>query len=728
MAGFSGAEQYHDQLEDLLSYPENEQIPTHSSYPDYGAYPDPDEEPRFPYFHGHRGFRDTFSHPAGRDVQRPGPTSHPDHWPDQEWHFKTDPENPYNEPYLPHAINPELLNLVPAQNETYSRGYAGDNLLLHGESSTHLGPRTNPPTAQQNLEVKPEPAFQLYDSHQHGTYAAGLSPLDPTWFDWHNVDTSIHGSQRQRVQHHHVFDSSQPLASESNYQTHSLTAASPHPSAKPIQDSVSPYLTISRHATHEIPKRLHASSAGRPADTSSSSVLNVASDSPRPPRSFATDILQRPSSSSPSRARVIEPSDADTRNTRRPAVKLDSTEKGKTVHRPAHGKRKRLSVLEVDPGDLYKERIPKPQPWGDFTYTDNGQIVQYPLTCADIREYVHKKRPTIWVQNHPAQCGERMTVYTGKCKWDNCPAGRRGTILAGWHRVAFDENEKLTTGGRMDPFNVAMVMHLWCFEQCFDPMEFYDNGSLKPDTRALPKEARNPMALERQHTADIIEEAYSLWFEKHKQEYRINGAIRMPRRHEDSLCCALVDYHLEKESDARAKSRIGRNKNVKVEHQKTIDRHRGNLKLFMDISREARQYNEAQGLQKNGAARKRRSVASGVSKEVHQDESRGHSDSRRANDLALLKPTICETESQSRSDSETRRSRGAVDSREYFNPLGLRDAHGAEGEDPNIAADRRAPENSNPSSTKRKRGDSAEGSQPRKIQRGKNGSHVKVGT
>lgn len=74
-------------------------------------------------------------------------------------------------------------------------------------------------------------------------------------------------------------------------------------------------------------------------------------------------------------------------------------------------------------------------------------------------------------------------------------------------------------------------MHLWCFEQCFDIVELYAAGRVKPENRRFPKETSNPMSLERDSGREIVTDALKLWFNRHLAEFHAHGAASMPRPH-----------------------------------------------------------------------------------------------------------------------------------------------------------------------------------------------------
>lgn len=223
-----------------------------------------------------------------------------------------------------------------------------------------------------------------------------------------------------------------------------------------------------------------------------------------------------------------------------------------------------------------------------FTYTPNCQLTAgRAFTSEELRQYVDSRRCIMWVQQAPSQCAGRMDPDDKRCRWASCPINAR-SISSGWLRVALDEFPNLTSDGTKDPFKVAGLLHLWCFEQIFDPMEFYTTCRLFPDARQLPKETVNAMAINRETDRDIVEECYIKWFQDHEEEYNQHGAVTQPREHQKSLSYALIKYHLDNQTTARQKARASRNQDKATDRQKTIDVHVGDLSLYARVSKNCR--------------------------------------------------------------------------------------------------------------------------------------------
>ncbi|CVK88431.1 uncharacterized protein FMAN_04912 [Fusarium mangiferae] len=216
-----------------------------------------------------------------------------------------------------------------------------------------------------------------------------------------------------------------------------------------------------------------------------------------------------------------------------------------------------------------------------FLYLPTGQLEKKILFSAeDLKDYIYNcpRNPRLWIQQNPAQCTERTIDADTICRYSNCP-DTNNTIRPGWCRVAFDEFYQHTSCGQKDPFKMAGVMHLWCFEQCIDPVEVMANGKMVPDDRDdehLIKEKSNKMAITRDSDTMIVEHTIRPWFKK-----RAGQSLQAPYpNYEESLSYALVKHHLDHQVSARHRSRGGRNKDRPESELKTIDVHLGRLDFW----------------------------------------------------------------------------------------------------------------------------------------------------
>ncbi|KAF4944540.1 hypothetical protein FGADI_12625 [Fusarium gaditjirri] len=219
----------------------------------------------------------------------------------------------------------------------------------------------------------------------------------------------------------------------------------------------------------------------------------------------------------------------------------------------------------------------------EFLYLPTGQLEKQILFSAeDLKDYIYNcpRNPRLWIQQNPAQCTERTIDADTICRYADCPDTNH-TIRPGWCRVAFDEFYRHTSCGQKDPFKMAGVMHLWCFEQCIDPVEVMANGKMVPDDRdgeKLVKEKSNKMAITRDSDTRIVVDTIKPWFKK-----RAGKVPQAPyANYEDSLSYALVKHHLDHQVGARHRSRGGRNKDRPASELKTIDVHMGRLDFWAE--------------------------------------------------------------------------------------------------------------------------------------------------
>ncbi|KAM0389936.1 hypothetical protein ACHAQC_007922 [Fusarium culmorum] len=247
-------------------------------------------------------------------------------------------------------------------------------------------------------------------------------------------------------------------------------------------------------------------------------------------------------------------------------------------------RRKRKIQQSVDPSSLPYPPFEQLLAWNtkdgcEIAYLPAGQLDEEVLfTAKELRDYLQQcpRKPKIWLQNTPSKCKGRHIDADVKCRYSECPA-KNGTILHGWHRVAFDEFPEMTSEGTKDPFKMAGVMHLWCFEQCIDPLEPIEKEVLFPDEREFPKEKSNRMAITRDDYKDVIDEAIKPWI----KERRRVGAIQPPySKHEDTLSWALCNFHIKKQNRARERMREQRNQNRLDDEKKTVELIMGDLSEY----------------------------------------------------------------------------------------------------------------------------------------------------
>ncbi|KAJ4329386.1 hypothetical protein N0V84_000019 [Fusarium piperis] len=247
---------------------------------------------------------------------------------------------------------------------------------------------------------------------------------------------------------------------------------------------------------------------------------------------------------------------------------------------------KQKGDVACDPTFVYTDPLPPVENWKKrdgggphFEYTPLGQWVDHlELTAAELRHYLeHCPRDVnIFVQQPPAQSNCRQQECDRRCRYAGCPVISK-IIRPGFVRVAFDEYHDLTSNGLKDPFKVAGCMHLWCFEQCVDPHEFWVKRKLFPDDRTLPKEQKNLMAINRDTDRAIVNKAFLRWMAIQDNQ---PGLPEIPRDHKDSLTYALVKHHLENQVTARQTCRDRRNRAKAEEDRNTLDLHMGDLNIY----------------------------------------------------------------------------------------------------------------------------------------------------
>ncbi|OSZ99988.1 hypothetical protein A9Z42_0024720 [Trichoderma parareesei] len=264
---------------------------------------------------------------------------------------------------------------------------------------------------------------------------------------------------------------------------------------------------------------------------------------------------------------------------------------------------KRRGDPSCDPSRRYTANLVNVSPWGSltwngnhlFSYTPKGQWLRDRcFNKKQLQEYFDNcpKETVFWVQQAPTQCNHRLDPEDRTCRWANCPVANR-TIAAGWLRVAFDEFPHLTSNGLRDPLKCAGSMHLWCFEQAFDPLKFHLSGRLRAEDREFPLEDKSVVTLEKLTDAGIIREAYQPWFMQ-----RMRRPNQPPREYRDSLSYRLTKYHVDNQTAARQKARSKRNTAKSADERRTIDVHLGNLKLFVEITNKVKRSKKVRKLQR----------------------------------------------------------------------------------------------------------------------------------
>ncbi|KAH8708462.1 hypothetical protein GQ44DRAFT_464758 [Phaeosphaeriaceae sp. PMI808] len=179
----------------------------------------------------------------------------------------------------------------------------------------------------------------------------------------------------------------------------------------------------------------------------------------------------------------------------KPWVRINHNTKGETTRTA------RINE-EASKSSQYKQR---PLPHGDwesekyrFEYRSNNNLDEFKkkkMRPGQIMEYITQYPSDdlrLWIQVTPADMARRYaSACHSKCLFEDCPKhtwGDSGTIDIGHYRVAFDEKSK-RHGGRVDPFDCAGYVHLYCLERFCDFETICKDADILVDTRVdLPRE------------------------------------------------------------------------------------------------------------------------------------------------------------------------------------------------------------------------------------------------
>ncbi|KAL7920875.1 hypothetical protein ACQKWADRAFT_314382 [Trichoderma austrokoningii] len=365
-------------------------------------------------------------------------------------------------------------------------------------------------------------------------------------------------------------------------------------------------------------------------------------------------------------------------------IPQNSTKKGEGERKVVRMSRAAQKLPDWDPEyevrsvyPIIKTRVS----WGSRTWEGGQYLFSYDdlgrwkrdrcFNNEQLREYVDNcpKGTVFRVQQAPTQCNWRMTAGDRMCRWANCPVANK-TISSGWLRLTFDEFLEETSNGERNPYECAGSMHLWCFEQAFNLVEFYMDKRLVPEKRVLLCEERNAAALEKLTDVGLVDNVWTPWFENEMAYFKEHGKFRKIQRYEDSLSYALTKWHVDNQTRARAKARDTRhdakNKDNK-EPRRTIDVHMGNLLLYVMLTNQAKHAKRAHDEQKRerGHDQPDRGPDSPATSEAGRPSSsarRAQNHGRNASTTSSAEPSPRRPSSQQRpsasgSDKECRRRR-----------------------------------------------------------------------
>lgn len=264
-----------------------------------------------------------------------------------------------------------------------------------------------------------------------------------------------------------------------------------------------------------------------------------------------------------------------------------------------NGRRKRKRGEQPSNADMVYHNNPEIPPlmplpsWGGepngpalFQYNDHQELkFHIAYSASQIRQFIEEnpRKPKLWIQQSPPQAKDRLKGVRNKCCWECCPAKDR-VIETGWLRVGFYEFPKETRDdGLRDPLKPTTQMHLYCYEQCFDPVVDWQAGRLEPDDFVFSRETKQLTSLNKNSDKNIVVETFVPWF-------KYKSITNQPRPYEQTLSYALNRHHLDHQTSARQTKRDKGNENKRAGDKKTIDIHVGNLLFYISKTRNASVY------------------------------------------------------------------------------------------------------------------------------------------
>lgn len=273
------------------------------------------------------------------------------------------------------------------------------------------------------------------------------------------------------------------------------------------------------------------------------------------------------------------------------------------VNGGTQGKSKRSGKLNQYNAEDHYDPLPLLPSWQsadgntEFRYTEYGELTEKTYTGQELSTFILEHDTVfadqhcnlrLWIQKQPADSARRYpSKQASQCRFAECPyrqVGKNAIIQAGHLRVAIDENWNVYKK-KADPFLVAAVGHLFCFEQFINFPLICSQVEVKLDERVdfstepnrefygaldIDDKRRGPaLAFLKAIKKGTFNEKYTF----HPMHYG-NGS---KKPYEDTLTHHMVEAELEGQRNGKTNQYAGRGSNS------NITSHRGDLYKFVQL-------------------------------------------------------------------------------------------------------------------------------------------------
>lgn len=290
-------------------------------------------------------------------------------------------------------------------------------------------------------------------------------------------------------------------------------------------------------------------------------------------------------------------------------------------HHRRHFKELRGNTDNFDASAQYPGNLGIPITWEchhpTFLYNKNGELSDLTYPTEKIVDYLHShplnrnedgtprgrdSRLILWIQTTPSNSKKRYPAKnSSKCRFAECP-DKRNSIRKGFFRVALDE--ETGSGLKVDPYECAGFVHLYCLEKYCDFQNICQNLNVLSDNRRFEGE-KNKMAVTRDH-----EEMLQV-----VRRYVADPPRNIPFVYEQSLCYQLTLKHKELEPNVRNTTRTNRGGNH-------IGLHMGNVDKYVEGEEKKWKERRLKPRTRTSPKRKRRDVEEGEDSNL-EDEGNG---------------------------------------------------------------------------------------------------------